>query len=563
MKAFADFGIEIGSQAGPEVHTTCPQCSSSRKKKMARCLSANVEKGLWHCNHCGWSGSLLKGAEKPNFLHWQKPRYTKPEKAPITTLPEHVVNWFKGRGISEEVLAANKIGFGKVYMPQIEDFANVVQFPYFRNGELINIKHRSGDKHFRLEAGAERIFYGLDDLDEVGIIVEGEIDKLSLNEAGFWSVVSVPDGAPAENTKDYSSKFEFIEADKEKIQAVKEWIVAVDSDKPGQRLEDELARRLGREKCKRVIWPQDCKDANETLTKHGKEKVISCIQEAKDFPVAGVFEVSDMSDKILHLYENGWEKGISTGYRDLDNHYSIRPGEFTVITGIPNSGKSNFLDQLLINSALYHGWRVAVFSPENQPIEDHAARMIEKFHGLPFGEGPTKRMTKEQLAEGQQWLNEHFFWILPDDDSEWSLNEILERAKSLVFKKGVRALVIDPWNELEHLRPREMSETEYISHSLKRLRQFGRHYGVAMFVVAHPAKLYKGSDGNYPVPTPYDISGSAHWRNKADNCLTIWRDFTKTGGEIEVHIQKIRFKQTGKIGMVDLIYDKVTGGYHD
>jgi len=564
MKNFIDFGIEIPSGRSGEIDTTCPQCSHTRKKKTARCLSVNVDKGTWFCAHCGWSGGLGSGAEKPNILHWKKPMYRKPEPVPECNVPEKVRNWFLSRGIELLTLVKNKIGYGPVYMPQIEEKANAISFPYFRGDELINVKYRDGQKNFRMETGAERVLYGLNDISETTVWVEGEIDKLSLSQAGFENCVSVPDGAPTPDSTNYSSKFSFLEADKEKIEAVKFHILAVDNDAPGQRLEDELARRLGMEKCKRVTWPNGCKDANDTLVKFGVDVLSECIREAKPFPINGVFTASDLSHKIEHLYEHGWELGVSTGWAALENLYSVRPGEFTVVTGIPNSGKSNLIDHLIVNLARSQGWNFAIFSPENQPLEDHMGRMMEKYICKPFNKGATDRMTRAERDAAEGWLDEHFHWILPDDDSDWTIETVLDRAAQLVYRFGIRGLVIDPWNELEHARPEGLSETEYVSQALKRIRNFGRRHGVHVWVVAHPSKLYRDKEGNYPVPTMYDISGSAHWRNKADNGLCVWRDLgNKETRVVEVHIQKIRFRQIGKLGIGELIYNKPTGTYHD
>lgn len=567
MKTFLDFGIDLPPGAGPEVYTTCPQCSHTRKKKRAKCLSANIDEGVWVCHHCGWAGSLRQGGRQAERIHWARPKYVKPapEKLPSSGLPENVLAWFAERGIPADVLTRNKIGYGKVYMPQVEDWVSAISFPYYRDGELVNIKWRDGKKNFRLETAAERIPMGLDDVagEDTWIWVEGELDKLALEAVGFLNVVSVPTGAPTPESKDYSSKFDFLENCQEAIDAAKNHILAVDNDEPGKVLEDELSRRLGREKCYRVTWPAGTKDANEALLAHGAGRVAQAITDAQPFPVKGVFEVYDLSDRIDHLYTHGYESGVSTGWQQVDQFYTVRPGEFTVMTGIPNSGKSNWMDDLCVNLARDHGWNIAMFSPENQPLEDHMARIMEKWAKEPFNHGPTARMDEETKDVAKAWVHNHFSWILPDDDDEWTVDHVLEAAKALVFRKGIRGLVIDPWNELEHNRPNGMTETEYISVSLKRIRQWGRRHGVHVWIVAHPQKLYKGHDGNYPVPTPYDISGSAHWRNKADNCVTVWRDFGATDSSVEIHVQKVRFRQIGKIGMAPLGYSKLCGFYYD
>lgn len=562
MKTWADVRIDLRGATHGEVDTTCPECSSSRRKKHARCLSVNVDKGTWLCHHCGWSGGLAEG-EKRLEVAWRKPQYRRPEPLPVKLDP--VVEWFAERGIPKAVLERNRVTAAKVYMPQVEDHVGAAAFPYYRGNELVNVKYRDRAKNFRMEAGAERILYGLNDIDPARcVIVEGEIDKLSVEVAGILSCVSVPDGAPSETAKDYASKFSFLEADREVLESVREWIIAVDNDGPGKRLEDELSRRLGREKCKRVTWPGDCKDANDVLRSFGPEVLRECIEHAEPFPIAGVFTVDDVSDRILHLYRHGWEKGVSTGWEEVDRHYTVRPGEFTVVTGMPNSGKSNWLDALLVNLAQAHGWRFALFSPENQPLEDHMARMCEKWARAPFGDGPGIRMDEGSLAQAMGWVREHFMWILPDDDLEWTIDTVLERAKALVFRKGIRGLVIDPWNELEHALPPGMTETIYTGTMLKRIRQFARRHGVHVWIVAHPQKLYRDKEtGNYPVPSLYDISGSAHWRNKADNGVVVWRDFGDANTPVEIHVQKVRFRQIGSVGMAKLRYERSTGTYHE
>jgi twinkle protein len=562
MKTFADFRISVPAAATAECDVVCPECSPQRKKKNAKCLSVNVASGTWHCHHCGWSGGLLQGSRNDTPA-WNKPTFRKP--APMAEKREPtLLDWFVGRGIPATVVERNRIGSVRVYMPQVEDHVTAAAFPYFRGDELVNVKYRDRDKNFRMETGAERVLYGLSDIEPKRcVIVEGEMDKLSVETAGITSCVSVPDGAPSENTKNYASKFTFLDADAETLETVGEWIIAVDNDAPGKRLADELARRLGREKCKMVTWPGDCKDANDVLRSFGAETLRECIDLATPLPIEGVFSVLDLSEKIQRLYEHGWEKGTTTGWGEVDRFYTVRPGEFTVITGMPNSGKSNWLDALLVNLASEHGWQFALFSPENQPLEDHMGRMMEKYARQPFAHGPRDaRMTPQVKNGAEHWLADHMYWILPDDDTDWNIETVLDRAKALVLRKGIRGLVIDPWNELEHPLQAGTSETVYIGQVLKRVRQFARRHSVHVWIVAHPQKMYR-EDGKYPVPTLYDISGSANWRNKADNGIVIFRDFKNDKEPVEIHVQKVRFRQIGRIGMAKLEYSSATQTYSE
>ncbi len=205
-------------------------------------------------------------------------------------------------------------------------------------------------------------------------------------------------------------------------------------------------------------------------------------------------------------------------------------------------------------------WKFAVFSPENQPMQRFISSITANYLGKPFREGFTTRMTKEELRKALKWIGEHFVFINPPDDC-LTIDHILSKAKVAVTRYGIKGLIIDPWNEVDHSRPSKQSETEYISDCLTKIRRFARKYQVHVWIVAHPTKLYKDNNGRYPVPTPYDISGSAHFRNKADNCITVWRDLLDEDKEVELHVQKVRFREVGKVGLVKLSFDVVTGRY--
>ncbi|WP_218951262.1 DnaB-like helicase C-terminal domain-containing protein, partial [Achromobacter insuavis] len=181
--------------------------------------------------------------------------------------------------------------------------------------------------------------------------------------------------------------------------------------------------------------------------------------------------------------------------------------------------------------------------------------------GKPFAPGPSERMSVADLDRAMDFLEDHFTFMMPEAPT---LDALLEQASRLVTRKGIRGLIMDPWNEIEHGRAAGQTETEYISLALSQIRKFCRAHDVHAWVVAHPAKLYKDKDsGDYPIPTPYDVSGSAHWRNKADNCITVYRHVKDENKPVEIHVQKIRKKFVGRVGMVELHYDRVTGRYQD
>lgn len=559
MKTFADFGIPLKAGASGETKTTCPQCSGSRKKKNYPCLNVNIDKGVWNCWHCGWGGALTTGVERVAQITktYRRPDYV----TAAAPMPDEAAEWFAARGIPVAVLRKYHIAKSKAYFPQVEEERACVSFPYFRGSEVINVKYRTRDKLFTMEKGCERMLYGLNDIAEATIWVEGEIDKLSLDVAGYSNCVSVPDGAPAENSKSYETKFDFLGAPE--LDRATQHIIAVDNDAPGFRLREELVRRLGPENCLIVEWHDGCKDANDMLVQYGVDALIGCIRDARPLPIVGASQVSDFEEECRVLYERGTPRGVSTGWAVLDKFYTVRPGDVTVMTGIPNSGKSELLDAILVNLAGSQGWCFGIYSPENWPIPEHVKKLAEKYTGRPFEPGYHERMTADEWGIAQSWLNRYFMFLEPEEPS---LDALLSVAKQLVKRKGIRGLVLDPWNEVEHAHPPGISESEYIGIALGTIRRFSRSHGVHTWVVAHPTKLTKDkSSGEYPVPTPYDISGSANWRNKADNCVTVWRDLNPEARSThtEVHVQKVRHKVVGAIGMASLTYDRVTGRYNE
>ena len=278
-----------------------------------------------------------------------------------------------------------------------------------------------------------------------------------------------------------------------------------------------------------------------------------------------IVSASDLVECLQAYYDHGLPRGDLTGWPSVDRHYTVRPGQMTIVTGIPSHGKSEWLDALMVN--LTPHWQFVVFSPENFPHELHISKILEKWHRKPFGPGPVERIQPDELMDGIGYMDHCFGFFKPALDLQVpNVVSILNEAAAWFEKRPPgqkRGVVIDPWNELDHMRPQALSETEYISQTLSSVRQWAREFDVHVWIVAHPMKLQKDRDGGYPVPTPYDISGSAHWRNKADNCLAIWRDVVADNQVVQLHVQKVRFKHLGRAGVVELRYDRVTGRYDE
>lgn len=272
-------------------------------------------------------------------------------------------------------------------------------------------------------------------------------------------------------------------------------------------------------------------------------------------------------DQIYLEVRDLWEKGglprgASTGWPGVDELYTVGRGQWTLITGTPGSGKSEWLDALMVNLAMNGRWRFVIYSPENWPLALHHSKIIEKFTCKPFNPGPSERVTTEELDEAEEWMHGKFLFAKPPrNDIASILNEANGYVGEGTFNFGV---VIDPWNHLEHYRPAGMSETEYVSDTLSQVINWVRERNCHLWLVAHPSKMQRNKDGRLPVPTPHDVSGSAHFWNKADNCVTVWRDQSDyQKQDVEIHVQKVRFKHIGHVGLATLKYDRVTGRYFE
>ena len=521
----------------------CPRCSQDRKKSKVKCFSYNSDLGIGHCNHCD-----LRVVKKREYTPMQK-EYKIPEWTNVTELPDKVVEYFKSRGISQQTLMEMKIGYGEEYMPQIEKTSRCIKFPYFKNGTVVNIKFRDGQKNFKLVGGAELVFFNLDSIqgqDEV-IITEGEIDALSYIEAGYKAVVSVPNGAAKGNLK-----LEYLDNCIDYFDHVKKIYLATDDDEAGKRLQDELSRRLGKERCYKVSYFGK-KDANELLIDNPL-LLKDSLENSEEYAIEGVYTAKDIEEDIWDLYEKGLSKGAVTGMTEFDEHLSFESGYFTMVTGVPSHGKTEFLEQILTLLCVKDGWKTAFYSPESLPMKVHHARIAGKLAGKKFSK---YSMSEQEVKASIDIYSEYFYFINPAED--FTLDTILDAAKQLVRKKGIKALVIDAWNKLDHQYEGNLGQ--YISKSLDKIALFCMRNGVHAFIVAHPTKMKKDEKGEFIVPTLYDISDSAHFYNKTHNGMTIYkRKIADDTFLTEIHIQKVKFKHWGKEGVVSMRFDYERGG---
>lgn len=545
QKTYTDFGIlGITEQGKDEQSVLCPQCSHTRKPEHRRvkCLYVNIRKRTWYCHNCGWAGGLPK---RP-FIAVQR--------TPGQTPGKLSYNWFANRGISHSVVKRNKIEIQSGSSP-------VFMFPFYVGDAVVNVKHRTPDKRFWQIAGGEAVLYKLNDLEgqTEAIICEGEIDALSFEMAGFRNAVSVPDGAPTPEARDLTQKFRFLENCEEYISHITRWYIAADADAPGAKLRDELARRFGKNICSVITYPDDCKDANDVLMKHGAEALRLCVELAKPYPIDGVASPESRYDYLDDLYEYGFPPGATTRIRTIDEHIKFYPSHLTVITGIPSSGKSVLMDNIMVRLAQYENWRFGVFTPENFPFEVHMQRLASIIVEKPFLPDYNGRMDRHDYDVAKAFIADRFHYIY-QEDHVFSPDEIIECARYLVRAKGIHALVIDPWNKMLHESSKQETAHQYTGRVLTKLQMFARSAGIHLFIVAHPTKMTMHRDGvNFTRPTLYSISDSAHWYNMPDNGIVMYRqkdannpDFSESFAVVE----KVKHEFIGKTGICRLNFDK-------
>jgi len=488
-----------------------------------------------------------------------KQTYKRPIWKNNTILSDKVIKWFENeRKISQNTLNDLKISDGIEWMPKKNDSKghniNTIQFNYFIDNKLINTKFRDSLKMFKLVSGAELVLYNLDSLNghTSCFITEGEIDALTLHECGFKNVISVPNGASKGK-----NNLSYLDNSIQYLEHITEFILCLDNDENGNKLKDELARRLGFENCKTVTF-KDCKDANECLIKYGKQIVIDSIKDAKEFPIVGVFNSHDIENDILDYYNNGLPEGTGINMAEIDTNIRFHQGYLTMITGIPGHGKSEFLDFLLCRLNLSDdNWKTAYFSPENHPLQLHFSKLAEKLIGKSFDKKSNNRLTPIDLRNAIDYCSENFYFINPEED--FSINSILKSVKELIKRKGIKAFVIDAWNKLDHKRGNK-DKNDYISETLDIIIKFCERNLIHCFLVAHPTKMGKDKDGKPEIPSLYNISDSAHFFNKTANGICVYRNFET--GCVEIHIQKVKFKHWGQTSTVHLAWNKDNGRYY-
>lgn len=531
-------------------------------------LEDNILTG--NCHNCGWKGNVRAFERKREVRSYEKPSQ---DVLKNIVLMDKVISWFDGRGISRKTLDKFMIFCKQEWMPQSQKEESCICFPYFRDGEMVNTKFRDGRKGFKMHKNAELIFYNLNTIGDKKhcIITEGEIDCLSVYEAGFgaekninedgellndefskWCVVSVPNGASKGN-----QKMEYLDNCADWFSGLHEIVIATDGDEAGESLRDELIRRLGIERCKTISYPIEevvpaqnglkrrCKDFNEVLVYLGKEAVVNIVNNAEFIPIDGVYYLEDIFPSMITNFKNGVQLAPTTRFGEMDDYFRWKKGDINLFTGYANWGKTFFVLQLMLTKSIYDGWKWAVFSPENYPANDFYDDIVEMYVGKWLN-----NMNEEEYTEACHFISEHIFYVYPEDAHD--LNSINERFRHLVLKKGIDGVLVDPFNQLDHIQKPYQREDQYLSEVLKDTKRFALLNNITYNIIAHPKNPSYQEGKVLPVVDMYDIAGGAAWGNKCDQILSYHRPLfheNKNSPEVQVYVQKLKRKRTGgKLG---------------
>ena len=511
--------------------STCPVCSEGRKKKNDKCMSVFWDTGLGQCNHCGETTQLHTFKKKDSVKVYVKP----PSKVKPSPYSDSFLKYMLDvRGLNESTLKRFKITEEKEWMPQVKDNRNCICFNYYLSNEIINIKYRDGQKNFKLFKGAEKIFYNIDQIRTTKecVIVEGEFDALSFGEAGINNVVSVPNGFTAQGNinLDYLDDYYDYFGNKEKI------YLALDNDEAGLNGQKELIRRLGAEKCYLVNFI-DCKDSNEYLIKYGVAKLRETLKDAEPVPLEHIETLKDFEAELDDFFINGCPKGYESGIRDLDNIYTIEDGQYCVVTGTPQSGKSEVVDAICLGYSLKYGFKTAFCSPENKPNKFHSAKIIKKV----LGDTPND-INDLNYKSAKEFVNDHFTHI--EYDEGYNLQSVLEKFGELVKRKGIKVFVIDPFNKVK-LKGASGNINEYTNEYLNLIDVFCKKYSCFIYLVMHPVKMSKEEGKEtYMMPTAYNIKGGGEVFDMSYHILGIVKD--KERGLVRLHTLKVKFQHLGE-----------------
>jgi twinkle protein len=465
-------------------------------------------------------------------------------------------DWLDQRAI--DPVLAEKFGLRTV-RGQDADWLAV---PYVERGETVNHKYRVPEEkqRQRMDKDAPLALCNHDclldqSLDQTPLIItEGEWDMLATLTAGKRRVVSVPNGAPLQSSDDQEltdgARYAWFWRHEALLGKVRQVILAVDGDEAGKALAADLCRLFGPERCLFVEYPQDCKDPNDVAKFYGHTALVEMLDAAKPYPVKGLYELDDFPEQPAYTC-------YPTGLAELDALFQVVPRTFTVLTGYAGQGKTSFLMWLIAGLIMRQVHvTVASFETDIKPV------FLRKLRAALLKSAEYARHEPKELEWADGMIRRHLAFIShapADDDDALSIEDVLVLGRASVVRHGTRVLIVDPWNEVDHKRPDNETETDYTGRAIRMLKRFGKQNDVAVIVIAHPSKPFYGA-GPKRMPGLYDISGSANWANKADYGL-VFQIKSREYWTTTIAATKVRMGLPGKPGTTVIQFDPNTSSY--
>ncbi len=372
------------------------------------------------------------------------------------------------------------------------------------------------------------------------IIVEGGKDALILMEAGYRHVISVPSGAATDLAKCFEAFIPWLDQ-------VQDIVICGDSDLPGRTLVKRLSDYFGA-RCLFTVLPGGCKDIGDVMKLYGTEVVRTVIDDACACQTTDIITVEQRRKEVIDVLHGKYDHGYSVGYGPLTDRifHPTDTGGLIIMTGMPNSGKTDFLNDLTSRIMRDTERFVCYLSFEVPDKDKHIAHLVH----LLLGKANTTAYTDEQLTPYVDFLNTHMIHLDMHEVPPTPGN-ILHRADLVRRRQPLKYLVIDPYLFVEAQNGKAETETQSIKSMLTRFQSWGREHHIWVIIVAHPRSLKK-IDGKNEMEdiNMYTISGSANWANLADFILSITRVNEPNRAFTRLDVLKVRDQELCRTGTV-------------
>jgi KaiC/GvpD/RAD55 family RecA-like ATPase len=268
----------------------------------------------------------------------------------------------------------------------------------------------------------------------------------------------------------------------------------------------------------------------------------------KPFALDGIIKPNDLFSELEDWRVNGLDIGETPNLGHLDNLIHIRRGEYTVITGYPNSGKSEFLDSIAMK-LMEKDWKFLYCSFEKSP-KSHVQSLVHKYTGKRIEE----RASAEQ-RDALQFLSKYTSFIGHSEVST-DIDEIAKVAEMYKRIEGLDALVIDPFNYLGSKKGEGYEHTKYIN---IRCAAIAKQLGIHVFLIAHPklpqTTFLKEETDKLPRITMLSIAGGQNFAAVADIIMSVSRGSDSTS---RVEVLKVRDQDIDKLGIADYKFNPNT-----